>query len=161
MSTLRESIRGTRILDLGPLPAPDLPPKATVQQALQQLVRSRRGAIVISENGKPRGVLTERDVLYGQSDARLRNSSGRQRVLVEEVMSQPAVTVRRQATLDVAIDVMARRKHRHVVVVDRHGDLVGLLSANDLMQFVADQVPEETLNLPPRLHQVFKQAEGG
>ena len=57
-------LQQSALLDLGPLPAPRLTPVATVQQALQFLVRGRRGAIVVVEGLRPVGIFTERDVVY-------------------------------------------------------------------------------------------------
>lgn len=161
MSTLSQTIRGTKILDLGPLIAPELPPNATAQQALLHLVRGRRGALVVVEDGHAVGIFTERDVLRNMKDDQFATAEARRSLLLRQIMSSPALTVRRQATLDVAIDIMAKRKHRHLVVVDREGRVAGLLTANDLTQFLSDQYPKETVNLPPRLHQVYRSAEGG
>jgi len=55
---------------------------------------------------------------------------------------------------------MVSHHHRHLVVVDRDGDLKGLLTTNDIVQFLTDQFPEETINLPPRLHQKYETPEG-
>ena len=46
------------------------------------------------------------------------------------------------------------------MVVDRHGDLRGLLCTTDLVQFIIDQFPEEIVNLPPRLRQQYQSPEG-
>ena len=44
--------------------------------------------------------------------------------------------------------------------MDREGDLKGLLTSNDLIQYLTDQFPEETVNLPPRLRQRYRSPEG-
>ena len=79
---------------------------------------------------------------------------------LSDIMSRPPLTVRRQASLAEAIELMVQHQHRHLVVVDERGDLKGLLTSNDLIQFVTDQFPEETVNLPPRLRQEYKSSEG-
>lgn len=158
MKSMRDLIRESRIFDLGPLPAPRLAPGATVKQAVEQLSRGRRGAVVAVEELKPVGIFTERDMLYRVSE--LVSPEVRRHTKLRDVMSQPAVCVRRQTTLHEAITTMDGNGHRHLVVVDRHGDLRGLLNTNDLVQFVVDQFPEEIMNLPPRLHQVFR-SQGG
>ena len=161
MKTISELIRENQVVDLGPLPAPRLGSRATVQQGLQFLVRGRRGAIVIVDGLRPLGVFTERDVVYRLPDELYTSREQRLRMPLREVMSAPPVTVRRQETLRDAIGKMVDGKLRHLVVVDRHGDLKGLLTANDLVQFLTDQFPEDTVNLPPRLRQVYHTAEGG
>ena len=151
MDRVRDLIRQSRVLDFGPLPAPRPEPAVTVHQALQFLVRGRRGAIVIVEGMRPVGILTERDVLYKLADGTIRSRERTRRTPVEAVMSRPPVTIPRRTKLYDAIETMDRLRHRHLIVVDRHGDLKGLLTTSDLVQFLTDQFPEDTVNLPPRL----------
>jgi len=158
VNTLRDLIRDNRVLDLGPLPAPRLAPNATMHQALQFLVRGRRGAIVVVEGLRPVGIFTERDVL-GRLPAGP-TVRGADTTPLSEAMSQPPATIRRSASLRDAIEAMVEHGYRHLVVVDRSGDLKGLLTSNDLVQYLTDQFPEETVNLPPRLHQQYRSPEG-
>jgi len=159
VNALRDLIADNRILDLGPLPAPRLAPNATMHQALQFLVRGRRGAIVVVDGLRPVGIFTERDVLRrlpaGQPGRKSRDTTP-----LSEVMSRPPVTIQRKASLRDAIQTMVERDHRHLVVVDRSGDLKGLLTTNDLVQALTDQFPEETVNLPPHLDQQYRSPEG-
>ncbi len=161
MKAVHDLIDENRVLDLGPLPAPQLAPNATIHQTLQLLVRGRRGAVVIVEGPRPVGIFTERDVLYRLPSGLFTSRKNRRRTLLREVMSQPPVTVRRQTKLVEAIETMVRRHYRHLVVVDRHGDLKGLLTTADIVQFLTDQFPGDTVNLPPRLRQQYHRPEGG
>ena len=160
MNAVSELLRRSRVLDLGPLPAPRLSANVTVQQALQFLVRGMRGAIVIVDGSRPIGVLTERDVLNRLPEELFTSRERRRRTAVREIMSQPPETVVRGASLSDALETMDRRQHRHLVVVDREGDLKGLLTTTDIVQFLTDQYPEETVNLPPRLRQEYRSSEG-
>lgn len=148
------------MLDLGPLPAPRLEPKATVHQTLQFLARGRRGAVVVVDGLRPVGIFTERDVLYRLRGGLLVSRQKRKTTQLRDVMSSPVSTIRRQATLYEAIETMDRMAHRHLVVIDRDGNLRGLLTTNDLIHYLTDQFPEDTVNLPPRLHQSYDSAEG-
>ena len=159
MNRIRDLIRQTRVLDLGPLPAPRLPANATVLQALQMLVRARRGAVVVVEGAVPVGVFSERDVLSEKHGELFASRDKVRQTPLESVMSKPPVTVHRQAMLLEAIENMVGHR-RHLVVVDRNGELKGLLTTNDLVQFLTDQFPEDTVNLPPRLRQQFQRPEG-
>ena len=160
MHTVHDLIQKNRVLDLGPLPAPRLAPNATVQQALQFLVRGRRGAIVVLDGSKPVGIFTERDVVYRIPSGLFSSREKKATTSLREVMSEPPVTIRRQARLVEAIETMDRLQHRHLVVVDTQGNLKGLLTTSDIIQFLTDQFPEDTVNLPPRLHQQYRTTEG-
>ena len=160
MDTIHDVLQQSALLDLGPLPAPRLEPVATVQQALQFLVRGRRGAIVVVEGLRPVGIFTERDVVYRIPTGLFTSKDERLHTPLRDMMSQPPVTVRRQATLAEAVETMARLQHRHLVVVDRKGELKGLLTTSDIVQFLTDQFPEDTVNLPPRLRQQYHSPDG-
>ncbi len=156
---VHDLLRDIRVLDLGPLPAPRLSPSATVSQALAMLSRGRRGAVVAVENETPVGIFTDRDAVERLTlESRDPDETG---LALRERMTAPPVTIRRQASLHEAIEAMVGRRYRHLVVVDRHGKLRGLLTTGDLIQHVTDLFPESVINLPPRLHQVFARPEGG
>ena len=86
--------------------------------------------------------------------------NARNKTPLETVMSRPPVTVRRQVSLAEAVEAMAEHNHRHLVVVDRNDELKGLLTTADIVQFLTDQFPEETVNLPPHLHQQYRTPDG-
>jgi len=46
-------------------------------------------------------------------------------------------------------------------MVDAAGHLVGVVRQADIIKYLAESFPEELLNLPPRLNQRMKAAEGG
>jgi CBS domain-containing protein len=107
----------------------------------------------------PRGVFTERDLAHLLADGFV--FRGTQRHLpLREVMSRAPVTARRGNSLAEALDKMSTAGVRHLVVVDDKGELRGLLTIADVLQFVLDQFPEETVNLPPRLRQQYHRREG-
>lgn len=160
MATLHDTILKHAVQDLGPLPAPRLPPTASVQEALQMLMRARRGAIVVLDGTKPTGIFTERDVVYRLPAALYPSREERRRTPLARVMTANPVTVERRTGLAEALRRMATGGHRHLVVVDDQGDLAGLLNANDIVQFLTDQFPEETMHLPPRLHQHYHRRGG-
>ena len=153
-------MRETSVLDLGPLPAPRLGVTATVHQAVQMLLRGRRGAVVIVDGQRPVGIFTDRDVITRFPESLLRSSETRRVTPVREVMSYPPVTVHRQISLAEAIDTMSTRGFRHLVLVDRDENLRGLIQSGDIVQFLTDLFPEQTVNLPPRLRQRFQTPEG-
>lgn len=157
MRTIRDILRQARILDLGARPAPLLPPDAPVDEAVRALAAGRRGAVVLVEAGRPAGILTERDVVE-----RLRGvvPAGSPPPSARDFMSTDLATARRHTPLMEAVRSMVARGCRHLIVVDAAGGLLGLITTGDIVQFLSDQFPEETLALPPRLRQSFREPEG-
>jgi len=87
------------------------------------------GAIVIDEDNRPLGILTEQDITR-RITFRIPGDE-----IIENVMSSPVITVQDDEYLYYAIARMRRRGLRHMPVVDDSGKLRGMLS---LAQAIAD-----------------------
>ncbi len=142
------------------MPAPRLPGEATLQQVIQVMARARRGALVVVDGDQPVGVFTERDVLRRLDASLFESAAARNRVAIRDLMSSPVVTIRRRAALLEAVELMNQGGHRHLAVVGKDGGLLGLLTTNDIIHFVTDHFPEDTVNVPPHLHQSYSKAAG-
>jgi len=133
-----------RIGDIMRTPAIFVPPDALVGEALARMTDERISAVYV---GRPEpgqglraaeaGIATERDVL--RAIARL-GAAALQRP-VAEIMSKPLASVPADAFVYRAIGRMNRLKTRHLGVIDEAGDVVGALSARDLLRLrVGDAV---------------------
>jgi len=86
------------------------------------------GSLVIEDNGKPMGIVTERDLVH--------------RVLAEgvdphdctafQICSKPVIAVSIHADVDMAVDIMNDYNIRRIVVVDDKDKVVGILTTDDL-----------------------------
>ncbi|UCG80926.1 MAG: CBS domain-containing protein, partial [Desulfobacterales bacterium] len=100
----------------------------TVSQALSDMARESLSCLVIAQDDRPVGILTERDV------ARLLVDRGHiWEMKVEEVMSSPVHTLSRQTPVHEAARIMQQKKIRRVVVVDEDGKIVGLTTQSDIV----------------------------
>ncbi len=110
---------------------------------------------VTDEDGRLRGVLTERDIfarLVGQ-DVDLNRP-------VESLMKEHPWTLHLDQPIRHAIDLMQTGRYRNVPLVDDDDVLVGVVRPVDILKYLAEAFPEELLNLPPRPHQVMPETEG-
>ena len=103
--------------------------KASVLDATKEMKSERVGSIIIVEDGKPIGVLTESDILR-KIVAEEKDPS---KISVEEVMSKPPITISPDATIEEAVRLMGKHKIRRLPVVDK-GKLVGMVTEKDIMQ---------------------------
>ena len=109
-----------------------------VRDAVKLLAERRIGAMPVLRHGQLAGIFSERDVLY-----RLAEEGAfcleRQ---VSEVMTSPPVTIRRSTSADEALELMTRRRIRHLPVMD--GPLmIGFISIGDIVKGKIDEVTAE------------------
>jgi CBS domain-containing protein len=66
-------------------------------------------------------------------------------IRVKDCMSRSAATIHSDALVRGAMDMMKKRRIRHLPVVDRDNRLVGIVTDRDLRQVIFDPVVEERL----------------
>jgi CBS domain-containing protein len=105
---------------------------ATAKKAAELMNQHDSGCIVVLSNGRPSGILTERDIL----ERVLLQSKDPGKTRVSYVMSKPLVTVSPQTDIQEAVNIMnERRIEKLPVVEDRH--LQGLVSITDITRSIA------------------------
>ena len=79
---------------------------------------------------------------------------------VDRFMTRDPACLGPSASLGEAVRLMTEGGYRHIPLLDDRGRRAGLIAARDIVNYVAEHFPAEVVNLPPRLDQVFKTAEG-
>jgi CBS domain-containing protein len=108
-------------------------PDRSVLDAVRQMAERGIGALLVMDNGKPVGMMSERDyarkvILEGRRSQDTR---------VEEIMSSPLISIEGKATADSGLALMTRHKIRHLPVID-NDELIGVVSIGDLVDAVID-----------------------
>lgn len=111
--------------------------------------------VVADEDGRLRGVLTERDIV-----ARLVGTTEDLSQPVEALMNTEPHVLHFEDPIRDAIALMETGRYRNVPIIDGDGILHGIVRPQDLLRYLAESFPEEVLNLPPRPHQRMKETEG-
>ena len=109
-----------------------LPPHSSLMQALNLMQAQRASCVIIVEEDKPVGIVTERDVVRFYS-----NEPEHVAITLAEVMTAPVQTIASDATINQAAELMLERKLRHLAVTDDAGKMIGLVSEHDLTQTMA------------------------
>jgi CBS domain-containing protein len=111
-------------------------PETTIQEAAHRMRRSRIGALVVVEDGKPVGLLTDRDITVSVV------ALGKDPATVEvgAVMRKNPVVIREDQGLLDATKLLARRGVRRLPVVDRSGKLTGIVSLDDLLMLLGSEM---------------------
>lgn len=100
-------------------------PETSLDEAIQQFAENRLSSLVVVEDDKPVGIITERDLLHLICEGRADKKR------VRDVMSVPLLTQRFDLDFSAAQLMMSNQAVRHLILVDAAGDLKGVASESD------------------------------
>lgn len=114
----------------------------SVAEASMDMRNRGEGCAIVLRQGKPFGIVTERDVTWKVAG----NGLDPKTVKVTEIMSTPLITIDPDADLAEAAKIMKKHKIRRLAVV-RKGVLHGVLTAADISRNLKKYVEEERQNI--------------
>jgi signal-transduction protein with cAMP-binding, CBS, and nucleotidyltransferase domain len=100
----------------------------SVLKAAQMMREKGTGNILILIKGEPKGILTERDVLYRIAADDLLSSS----IPVRKIMTSPMISIEADEPLSEGVKLMAKHRIRTVFVTDQ-GKPYGLLNMRSIV----------------------------
>ena len=109
-------------------------PTVMVYRAIEMMCEKNIGGLLVVESGKLVGIFTERDyarklILKGKSS---------KDTPIKDLMTANLVTVTPETSIDDCMRAMVGRHIRHLPVLE-NGNLVGLISIGDVVQFVIEE----------------------
>jgi CBS domain-containing protein len=108
---------------------------ATVFEAIKRMVEANVGSLLVFEEGRLRGIVTERDYLRRVAlEGRTEKDT-----LVGEIMSSPLVYVSPDTSIEECMAVMTERRIRHLPVLDERREVVGVVSIGDVVKFQSQE----------------------
>jgi diguanylate cyclase (GGDEF)-like protein len=108
------------------------------------LMRDKRcSCVIISEQGYPKGILTERDVVRIFADTLTKSIIPE--CPISEVMTPEPVCVKQSTSLYDALLLARSRKLRHLLVVGDDDRLVGLVTQTDMADAYVDLLDRQTV----------------
>jgi CBS domain-containing protein len=113
-------------------------PETDLQSVAKMMVKHDCGAIPVVGAGaksRPLGIVTDRDIVArsvakGEDPARMHAAAA---------MTSGLITIRRDADLEHAMQLMKEHQVRRLVVVDESDNLAGILSLGDVVRARPDQ----------------------
>lgn len=97
-------------------------------EAAKMMKQHNVGSLVVTVDGRPAGIVTERDMLYKITAEDLPAAH----VLLHKIMSSPIVTVSAETPLRKALETMDRHNFRRLLVVE-NGRPLGLITQRSLI----------------------------
>lgn len=102
---------------------------ATVAEAAALIRDKHVGSLIVMQDGRPMGIVTERDIVTKVAAPDHSSKS----TFVRDIMSSPLVAIHPHQEVAEAAKVMAARKIRRLPVI-KEGKLVGMLTENDIIR---------------------------
>jgi signal-transduction protein with cAMP-binding, CBS, and nucleotidyltransferase domain len=121
----------------------------SVYDTVDLMVEKGVGAVVVTTGGKPEGIFTERDLLKRVAV----KDVDTKRAAIRELMTAPLVTV---ASTDLIRDVLAemyRHDIRNMPVFGEKGELIGIVSMPDILQYA------RAFDIDERVRQTWKEVQ--
>ena len=110
-------------------------PKDSLAQAAKLMEQNNVGAIVITEQNRPIGIVTDRDLALG---ALVHGFSANDHI--QTVMAYPASTIREDEGVLDATQQMMELGVRRLPVVDKLEHLVGIVTLDDLLLLLSREL---------------------
>lgn len=126
------------VLEIMSTDIPKLESFESVEDAAAKMEEHESGCVIVHDNGKPIGIVTERDIVRKVVSQR-KNPAETQ---LRDIMSSPLVWVPKNTGIMEASKQMARLKLRKLVVM-HEGKFLGIINARDVLQ-IAPQMVEIT-----------------
>lgn len=112
----------------------------SLAEAARIMCREHIGALVVVDRGdtkrRPVGILTDRDIVQGQ----LRRSADLYCLTVGDVMTPHPLVLPVYLEVTEAIEALNARAVRRAPVLDPEGNLVGIVTLDDLLPAVAQEL---------------------
>ncbi|MBS0298861.1 MAG: CBS domain-containing protein [Proteobacteria bacterium] len=113
---------------------------ATIVEAAKLMRQYHVGAVIVVEkrDGRqvPVGVITDRDLVIEVMATELDENV----ITVGDIMAQEIFTIKEGAASYEAIEFMRRKTARRLPVVDEAGELVGILTLDDALQLLSEEL---------------------
>ena len=117
----------------------------SLQAAAALMMRNRVAALIVTDRGKPVGLISERDVVSALADIGSRVAG----TPIREVVTGPVPAVSADESILRAMALMAERRVRHLPVFD-NSELIGMVTLGDLIKYRLQEIELEAAARQPR-----------
>lgn len=101
----------------------------SVHNAVVKMNKFRIGSVIVTNNGRPVGIITERNILMRIVEPRLDPGT----VKAKNIMSSPLITIDSNAAVEEAALIMARKGIKKLPIVEKD-KVVGIISTSDIVR---------------------------
>lgn len=158
--SLESELRQERVAHLDLSDFSSVASGTSVRDALAKLRADGHNVCLITDGSgdgsQLKGIFTDRDVLR-----KVVGSPETLDAAIDTVMTENPITIPPNASAADALKLMDDNHFRNLPAVDVNGNIVGDMTHQSVIAFLADRYPVEILNLPPQPDRFPRKAEGG
>ena len=126
-----------------------MPETASVMDAIEKMIDEKTGAVLIAPDGKAlKGIVTERDVMTRVTAKKLDPTT----TSLSQIMTSDLIERDENTSIDEAISIMSEHKIRHLPVVNKDHEIVGMISLRHLLHDQIQDLMEELSSLEAYLN---------
>jgi signal-transduction protein with cAMP-binding, CBS, and nucleotidyltransferase domain len=122
---------------------------SSVYETVDLMIHKGVASVVVTTDRKPAAIFTERDVLKRVASRGI----DPKKTQVKQVMTSPLITMADTALIGEALTEMYRRDIRNMPVMGPNGELIGIVSMPDILQYAA------AFNIDEKVRQTWKEVE--
>ncbi|MBE7412914.1 MAG: CBS domain-containing protein [Leptospiraceae bacterium] len=132
---LQESIMLARIDSLFPVTPVFLKPTDTIRSAVNEMVKNGQGCVLVHEENKLIGIVTERDILFKATD----DSIDIDKFSISTIMTKNPDTLKGDAPVAYAMNAMSVGGFRHIPILNSDNSY-SVLSVRRLLKHLASTI---------------------
>lgn len=113
------------------------PPDTSISDLAQTMEEEQIGDVIITEDDKPVGIVTDRDIALAYGRGEDLDSMD-----AEDLMTEDPVTIQEDAEDIELPKLMAEKEVRRIPVVDDDGRLVGIATLDDVVSVIGEELED-------------------
>ena len=121
--------------DLAPENVVTVEPDTSISDAVDKLESENVGALIVTDDDEPAGIVTDRDVALAVNDQENVASES-----VQSIMTEDPVTLREDDDPMEISRTIGEKNVRRIPVVDDDGKLTGIVTLDDLVATIGEQL---------------------
>jgi len=129
--------------------APTLDASASVYDTIDLMLQKGVSAVVVTAAGKPAGIFTERDVLKRVAAKSINTKTA----AIQEFMTAPLITMASTDLIGAVLTEMYRRDVRNMPINGETGELMGIVSMPDILQYA------QAFDIDEKVRQTWKEVQ--
>lgn len=110
-------------------------PDSSVREVVATMNRFNIGSIIVVQDNKPVGVISERDVLRRVVEPCLSPET----IVARQIMTSPVITICESASVAEVVKIMAEKRVRKIPVMKKD-KLVGIITYTDILSKVLSMI---------------------